>query len=47
MGFYSGDPLKLLEDLVVLKPHIFPSVPRLYSRIYDKIMAGVREKSGV
>lgn len=47
IGFYSGDPLKLLDDLQVLKPHIFPSVPRLYSRIYDKVMAGVREKSGV
>lgn len=47
IGFYSGDPSKLLDDLQVLKPHIFPSVPRLYSRIYDKVMAGVREKSNV
>lgn len=36
-GFYSGDPLKLLEDLIVLKPTIFPSVPRLFNRIYDRI----------
>lgn len=44
-GFYSGDPLKLIDDLQVLKPTIFISVPRLYNRIYDKIKAGVKEKS--
>jgi long-chain acyl-CoA synthetase len=37
IGYYSGDPLKLLDDLAELKPHFFPSVPRLFNRIYDKI----------
>jgi len=37
MGFYSGDPLKLLDDMQALKPTIFPSVPRLFNRIYDRI----------
>jgi long-chain acyl-CoA synthetase len=45
IGFYSGDPLKLLEDVQVLKPTIFVSVPRLFNRIYDKITQGVKEKS--
>jgi long-chain acyl-CoA synthetase len=44
-GFYSGDPLKLLDDMKVLKPTIFPSVPRLFNRIYDRIQAGLKEKS--
>ena len=35
IGFYSGDPTKLLDDLKVLKPTLFPSVPRLFNRIYD------------
>jgi long-chain acyl-CoA synthetase len=36
IGFYQGDVLKLMEDIEVLKPTIFCSVPRLYNRIYDK-----------
>ena len=37
IGYYQGDPLKLTEDCALLKPALFPSVPRLYSRIYTKI----------
>ena len=37
VGFYQGDPLKLTEDCGMLKPALFPSVPRLYTRIYAKI----------
>ena len=47
IGYFSGDPLKLLDDLKELKPTYFPSVPRLFNRIYDKITSGVKEKSGV
>ena len=44
-GFYSGDPLKLLDDMQALKPTVFPSVPRLFNRIYDRIQASLAEKS--
>lgn len=37
IGYYNGDPLKLLDDLKALGPTAFPSVPRLFNRIYDKI----------
>ncbi len=37
IGYYQGDPLKLVEDCALLKPALFPSVPRLYNRIYSKI----------
>lgn len=47
IGFYQGDVVKLVEDLGTLKPTLFPSVPRLWNRIYDKVMAGVREAGGV
>ena len=47
IGFYSGDTLKLLDDIAVLKPTLFPSVPRLFNRIYDKVLAGVKTKGGV
>jgi len=38
VGFYQGDVTKLLEDLAVLRPTVFPSVPRLFNRIYDKLV---------
>ncbi|KAJ3000233.1 Long chain acyl-CoA synthetase 7 peroxisomal [Globomyces sp. JEL0801] len=47
IGFYQGDTLKLLEDVAELKPTFFVAVPRLYSRIYDKVWEGVRAKGGV
>lgn len=37
VGFYSGDVLMLLEDLQLLRPHLFPAVPRLWNRIYDRV----------
>ena len=47
IGFFQGDTLKLLDDVAELKPSLFPSVPRLYNRIYDKVMAGVKAKGGI
>ena len=37
IGYYQGDPLKLTEDCAALQPAFFPSVPRLFNRIYSKI----------
>jgi long-chain acyl-CoA synthetase len=45
-GYYSGDPLKLMEDILVLQPTLFPTVPRILNRIYSKIVDGVAQKSG-
>lgn len=42
---YSGDVLKLKDDLAVFKPTLFVSVPRLFNRFYDTILSGVKEKS--
>ena len=39
IGYYSGSPLRIVEDLGVLKPNFFPSVPRLLNKIYQTIMA--------
>jgi long-chain acyl-CoA synthetase len=47
VGFYQGDVLKLMDDLAALRPTIFVSVPRLFNRVYDKVMAGVKEKGAV
>uniref|UniRef100_A0A1D1YCP8 Long-chain-fatty-acid--CoA ligase n=1 Tax=Anthurium amnicola TaxID=1678845 RepID=A0A1D1YCP8_9ARAE len=42
VGFYQGDNLKLMDDLAVLRPTLFCSVPRLYNRIYASIMNAVK-----
>lgn len=39
IGFGTGDPLRLLEDLQSLKPNYIPSVPRVLNRIYQSGMA--------
>jgi long-chain acyl-CoA synthetase len=39
IGFFSGSPLRILEDVQLLKPSFFPSVPRVLNRIYQAAMA--------
>lgn len=34
-GVFSGDKKKLFEDIAILKPTFFLSVPRLFNKIYD------------
>lgn len=46
IGYYQGDPLKLVDDCSKLKPAVFPSVPRLYNRIYSKIKGGLEAQTG-
>lgn len=36
-GYFSGDIFKLIEDAVILKPTVFPGVPRLLNRIFGAI----------
>lgn len=38
IGYFTGDPLRLLEDCQILKPSLFPSVPRVLNRIYQAAM---------
>lgn len=45
IGFYRGDITKIFEDINAVKPTFFVSVPRIYTRLYDRIKAGV-ERSG-
>ena len=47
IGFYSGDPTRIAEDCSMLKPHFFPSVPRLYNRIYSKIKGQFDDATGI
>lgn len=47
VGFYQGDTLKLMEDIKELHPTIFCSVPRLWNKIYEKVMSGVKAAGGM
>jgi long-chain acyl-CoA synthetase len=38
LGYYTGDPLRLLEDCQILKPAMFAGVPRILNRIYQAAM---------
>eukprot|EP01012_Entosiphon_sulcatum_P032260 TRINITY_DN41048_c0_g1_i1.p1 TRINITY_DN41048_c0_g1~~TRINITY_DN41048_c0_g1_i1.p1 ORF type:complete len:728 (+),score=132.01 TRINITY_DN41048_c0_g1_i1:30-2186(+) len=43
VGFYQGDTLKLMADISALRPTVFPSVPRLLNRVYEKITQGAEQ----
>eukprot|EP00835_Amoeboradix_gromovi_P003354 NODE_218_length_14160_cov_0.274874.p1 type:complete len:741 gc:universal NODE_218_length_14160_cov_0.274874:12495-10273(-) len=47
IGYFSGDTLKLLEDIQVLQPTFFPSVPRLLNRVYIQVQQATVSKHGV
>lgn len=37
VGFFQGDIKLLPDDMKTLQPTIFPVVPRLLNRVYDKV----------
>ena len=45
LGYFCGDPLKLIEDIQVLKPTIMATVPRILNRAHGKIMDGVMQQT--
>ena len=46
-GIFNGDVFKLKDDLQLIKPTIFGSVPRLFNRMFDKMMAGINSQTGI
>ena len=43
IGFFQGDIRLLMDDLKALQPTIFPVVPRLLNRMFDRVSARGRE----
>jgi long-chain acyl-CoA synthetase len=41
IGFYRGNVAMLLDDAIELRPTVFPSVPRVWNRIHDRITAAM------
>ncbi|XP_076153364.1 long-chain-fatty-acid--CoA ligase 5 isoform X2 [Alosa pseudoharengus] len=42
VGFFQGDIRLLPDDMKTLQPTIFPVVPRLLNRVYDKVQSGAQ-----
>uniref|UniRef100_A0A3Q3DZE2 Arachidonate--CoA ligase n=1 Tax=Labrus bergylta TaxID=56723 RepID=A0A3Q3DZE2_9LABR len=42
VGFFQGDIRLLPDDMKTLRPTIFPVVPRLLNRVYDKVQSGAK-----
>uniref|UniRef100_H3DA92 Long-chain-fatty-acid--CoA ligase n=2 Tax=Tetraodon nigroviridis TaxID=99883 RepID=H3DA92_TETNG len=40
VGFFQGDIRLLPDDMKTLQPTVFPVVPRLLNRVYDKVQSG-------
>src|SRR3954447_19463594 len=45
LAYWEGDPLKILPNLAELKPTYFPSVPRIFEKIYTAATSGVEKMS--
>ncbi|XP_046854706.1 long-chain-fatty-acid--CoA ligase 5-like isoform X2 [Xenia sp. Carnegie-2017] len=46
-GFFRGDVKLLLDDIQLLRPTFFASVPRLLNRLYDKVISNIESSSGL
>ena len=47
VGYFHGDMTQILDDIKVLRPHSFISVPRLYNRIANALKEATIEQTGV
>ncbi|KAJ3432282.1 long-chain-fatty-acid--coa ligase [Anaeramoeba flamelloides] len=47
IGFYCGNIRLLVNDISELKPTVMAGVPRVFSRIYDRVLATVEKKGGI
>ncbi|KAJ4459590.1 putative Long chain acyl-CoA synthetase 7; peroxisomal [Paratrimastix pyriformis] len=47
IGYYSGEIPKLVEDIGLLRPTLFPSVPRVLNKIHQALRSGVEKSSPI
>ena len=47
VGFFSGDINQLMDDIAILRPTVFFSVPRLLNKIYTKLVQNTIEADGM
>jgi long-chain acyl-CoA synthetase len=47
LAYWERDPLKILPNLAELKPTYFPSVPRIFEKIYTAATSGIEKEGGL
>jgi long-chain acyl-CoA synthetase len=47
IAYWEGDPQKILPNLAELKPTYFPSVPRIFEKIYTAATSGMEKAGGL
>ncbi len=47
LAYWERDPLKILPNLAEVKPHYFPSVPRIFEKIYTAATADAEKAGGM
>jgi long-chain acyl-CoA synthetase len=47
IAYWERDPLKILPNLAELKPTYFPSVPRIFEKIYTAANSGIEKAGGL
>ncbi len=47
LAYWEGDPLKIMANLAELRPTYFPSVPRIFEKIYTAASAGMEKEGGL
>jgi long-chain acyl-CoA synthetase len=47
LAYWERDPLKILANLAELKPTYFPSVPRIFEKIYTAAASGIEKEGGL
>ena len=46
LAYWERDPLKILSNLAEVKPTYFPSVPRIFEKIYTAATASIEKEGG-
>jgi long-chain acyl-CoA synthetase len=47
LAYWERDPLKILPNLAEVKPHYFPSVPRIFEKIYTAATSKAEKAGGL
>jgi len=47
IAYWERDPLKIMPNLAELKPTYFPSVPRIFEKIYTMATSGMEKEGGL
>jgi len=47
LAYWEQDPQKILPNLAELKPTYFPSVPRIFEKIYTAATSGMEKEGGI